>query len=77
MKEKANLNLAWLIEFYANFPDKEKFFKPFFYKLSGNKLLEEQIKNGLSEEEIRKSWKKGLAEFKLIRKKYLLYPDFE
>lgn len=77
MKEKARLNLAWLMEFYSNFSNKENFFKPFFYKLSGNMLLEEQIKSGSSEEEIRKSWKKGLSEFKLIRKKYLIYPDFE
>jgi hypothetical protein len=30
-----------------------------------------------SETEIRKSWEPKLAAFKAIRKKYLLYPDFE
>jgi uncharacterized protein YbbC (DUF1343 family) len=37
----------------------------------------QQIKDGKSEEEIRKSWEPKLSEFKAIRKKYLLYEDFE
>ncbi|MDR2125307.1 MAG: DUF1343 domain-containing protein [Prevotellaceae bacterium] len=49
----------------------------FFNKLAGNAELQEQIKNGLSEEEIRASWKEELTEYKAMRKKYLLYEDFE
>jgi len=37
----------------------------------------QQIKDGKSEEEIRKSWEPALDKFKKIRKKYLLYEDFE
>jgi hypothetical protein len=37
----------------------------------------QQIRDGKSEDEIRKSWEPGLTQFKAIRKKYLLYPDFE
>jgi pyruvate,water dikinase len=37
----------------------------------------QQVKDGKSEEEIRKSWEPALGEFKKMRKKYLLYPDFE
>jgi uncharacterized protein YbbC (DUF1343 family) len=37
----------------------------------------EQIKNGLSASAIRASWQKDLSNFKMIRKKYLLYKDFE
>lgn len=77
MKEKASLNLTWLIDFYSIYPDSDNFFKPFFYKLSGNQVLEEQIQNGMTEKEIRKTWDNGLIEFKKTRKKYLLYPDFE
>ena len=40
-------------------------------------VLMQQIKDGKSEEEIRKSWEPALSEFKKIRKKYLLYEDFE
>lgn len=69
------LNLKWLLEAYTNFTDKEQFFIPFFEKLSGTDLLRQQIKSGLSEDAIRKSWQPDLDKFKAIRKKYLLYED--
>ena len=34
-------------------------------------------RSGKSEEEIRKTWEPKLSEFKAMRKKYLLYDDFE
>lgn len=80
------VQIKYLIEAYRLFPDKENFFlKPqtgyplysFFNRLAGNSELMEQIKSGKSEWEIRNSWKPGLDAFKKIRKKYLLYPDFE
>ena len=37
----------------------------------------QQIKDGKSETEIRKSWEPELATFRAIRKKYLLYTDFK
>jgi len=37
----------------------------------------QQLQQGKTEEEIRDSWQPKLAAFKKIRKKYLLYPDFE
>lgn len=52
-------------------------FKPFFARLAGTKTLAEQIKSGMGEKEIYESWRPALAKFKLIRRKYLLYPDFE
>jgi uncharacterized protein YbbC (DUF1343 family) len=79
------VQLKWLIEAYRLFPDKEKFFilpksgkmeGSFFNKLAGNDQLWQQIKNGVPETEIRKSWEPGLSAFKKIRKKYLLYEDF-
>jgi uncharacterized protein YbbC (DUF1343 family) len=75
-----HLQLKWLLEAYRLFPLKENFFLSsgnFFNKLAGNDLLLQQIKEGKSEEEIRKSWEPGLSNFKKIRKKYLLYRDFE
>jgi uncharacterized protein YbbC (DUF1343 family) len=68
--------LKWLIKAYNNFPDKENFFIPFFEKLSGTDLLRQQIQSGMSEVEIRESWKPGLEEFNKKRKKYILYKDF-
>jgi len=46
-------------------------------KLAGNATLMQQIKDGKSEDEIRKSWQPDIQKFKAIRKKYLLYKDFE
>jgi uncharacterized protein YbbC (DUF1343 family) len=69
--------LQWLIESYNAYPDKEHFFSPFFQKLCGTDQLEQQIKQGITEKEIRQSWAKDLEKFKKIWKKYLIYPDFK
>jgi len=70
------IRLQPIIEAYKNYPNKDKFFIGFFKSLSGTTLLSEQIKTGLSEKEIRKSWQGDLQNFRKIRKKYLLYEDF-
>ena len=80
------VQLKWLMEAYKLFPEKEKFFllpksgnmeESFITKLAGNNDLWQQIKEGKTEKEIRASWEPKLIEFKKIRKKYLLYEDFE
>lgn len=73
------IQLKWLIQAYKLFPDKDKFFlnNGHFNRLAGNDILMKQLKDGRTEEEIRKSWEPGLSNFKAIRKKYLLYKDFE
>ncbi len=80
------VQLKWLIEAYRLFPEKDKFFllpksgkmeESFFNKLAGNNDLWQKVKNATPEKEIRASWEPGLAEFKKMRKKYLLYEDFE
>ena len=75
-KNKDQLNLTWLIKAYEQIKDKGNFFNNFFVKLSGTKDLQQQIENGLSEDEIRENWKEGIEEYKKIRSKYLLYEDF-
>jgi uncharacterized protein YbbC (DUF1343 family) len=67
------LELKWLIKAYNSTTDKSKFFNAFFTKLAGTKKLQQQIESGVSEKEIRESWKKGLIEFKVMRSKYLIY----
>ena len=85
-KVNNHVQLKWLMDAYRLFPVKDSFFrapasgKPedySFNKLAGNAQLMQQIKDGRSETDIRKSWEPALAQFKQIRKKYLLYPDFE
>ena len=66
------LDVSYLIKAYNQNSSKE-FFNNFFTKLAGTKKLQQQIEDHLSEEEIRKTWKKGLNEFKITRNFYLLY----
>lgn len=70
---KNQLNLSWLINAYNQLKDKEIFFNNFFVKLSGTKKLQQQIEEGLSEKEIRNSWKNDLDNYKKTREKYLIY----
>ncbi len=72
-----SLNLNWIIGAYNDFPDKEIFFTDYFNTLAGQSLLRKQIESGLAPDEIKESWKPAIAEFMKIRKKYLLYDDFD
>ncbi len=70
------ISLHWLLEMYHDATDKTKFFNSFFDKLAGGTGLREQITAGVDEATIRASWQPGLAGFRTIRARYLLYPDF-
>jgi uncharacterized protein YbbC (DUF1343 family) len=59
---------------YNAFPEKEKFFVPHFARWAGSNVLAKQVKDGLTEDQIRASWQHDLANFNKIRGKYLLYP---
>jgi len=81
LRKSRQINLQWMMELYKAFPDKDKFFDSKFSKemLSIDKLVgvgnfKDQIRAGIPESEIRKSWEPGLSQFKEMRKKYLLYP---
>lgn len=78
-KTNGKIQIQWLLNAYKLFPLKDSFFLKTnsFHRLSGTDMLMQQIKEGRSEKEIRKSWEPKLSEFKQIRKKYLLYEDFE
>jgi uncharacterized protein YbbC (DUF1343 family) len=76
IKSSRKIYLFWLIGSFNNLKQLT-FFDENFNWHSGNSSLQEQIKAGKSEEEIRKSWENDLNAFKKIRKKYLLYDDFE
>ncbi|WP_235946494.1 exo-beta-N-acetylmuramidase NamZ family protein [Flavobacterium silvaticum] len=69
----AGIELKWLLKAYQDFTDKPKFFISYFTKLAGSPTLQRQIESGMSEAEIRQSWKPGIDEFKKIRKPYEIY----
>jgi uncharacterized protein YbbC (DUF1343 family) len=70
------ISLELVLDAYENAP-KDHFFKNSFNKLAGNDMLQSQIKSRTAEEAIRLSWQNDLQAYKLMRKQYLLYPDFE
>ena len=81
LRKKRQINLSWIKELYAAYPDKARFFDRSYHRqignidrLSGRSEFKQQIIDGVSEEEIRKTWEPGLAAYKEMRKKYLLYP---
>lgn len=81
LRKSKKINIQWIMELYKAHPHKEKFFDT---KLSremnsieiqiGSGLFRQQIIDGKSEEEIRATWEPGLSQYKVMRKKYLLYP---
>lgn len=81
LRKTGKINLSWLIELYKAYPYKEIFFDQKqsnqignFNQLAGVTNLKEQIIDGKSEAEIRRSWELRLSEFKKLRANYLLYP---
>lgn len=67
------VDLSYLIQLYALFPDKDKYFNGGFNAHAGNSVLQQQIRKGMSEAEIRASWQPALDAYKEMRKKYLMY----
>jgi uncharacterized protein YbbC (DUF1343 family) len=81
LRKSRQVNLKWLIDLYKAYPVKDKFFDMSqskqigsFDKLTGTENLKKQIVAGVSEVDIRKSWEPGLSDYKVMRKKYLIYP---
>jgi uncharacterized protein YbbC (DUF1343 family) len=77
LKQQSQINIDYLKHAYELFPSKDKFFNSFFEKLSGTDMLRKQIISGIPADSIRNSWQPALDNFKTIRKKYLIYADFE
>jgi uncharacterized protein YbbC (DUF1343 family) len=70
----AHLDLSYLVEAYRDFSAAgEKFFTPFFVKLAGAPMLQSQVEQGMSAEQIRASWQPMLEKFRQQRSRYLLY----
>jgi uncharacterized protein YbbC (DUF1343 family) len=80
LRRSKTLNLKWMIELFNAYPDKKNFFDRSMSnqindidRLAGTREFKEQIIAGKSEDEIRKTWQPGLASFRKMRQKYLLY----
>lgn len=74
----SEISLEWLIRAHQNYTGKDPFWIKqsgafWIDKLAGTDELRKQIDQGWTEAEIKATWQKDLAEFKLIRAKYLIY----
>ena len=72
-KKLYGLNINWLLDAYRVSENKKDFFNSFFLKLSGTSLLQEQIQQGFTQQQIKNTWQQGLQTYKAMRKNYLLY----
>ena len=74
-KLKGRINLAWLMMAFRDMHNNPDFFTAYFDKLAGTGELRKQIIEEMPEQSIRASWQEGLAKFREIRGKYLIYPE--
>ena len=76
--QKPELNLEEVVWAYSNTSNRNEFFlKNHFYgRLAGTNQLQEQIINKVPIADIQYTWSVPVEEFKVLRKKYLLYKDF-
>ncbi len=79
LQNSKKINWNYLLEAYNAHAKKDSFFNKnnFFEKLSGNKNLRDYVKQHKSIEFIQSAYAEELKKFKIMRKKHLLYPDFD
>lgn len=81
LQSQRQLNLSYILDFYRQLSStaRTEFFRKdnFLDLLAGTSSLRQQITEGKTQNEIRATWQKGLDDYKVLRKKYLLYKDFE
>lgn len=72
------LSLRYLLRFFQLSGSRADFFSSpsFFDRLMGNRQVRRDILAGKSEAGIRSSWQKELAAYRVLRRQYLLYPDY-
>jgi uncharacterized protein YbbC (DUF1343 family) len=73
------LDLSYFVAAFERINDPAKFWKSkrWIELLSGDSLFYQQINNRVPVAKIKESWQPEIKRYKALRKKYLLYPDFE
>lgn len=71
------LTLKYLLNYYQELKDDTTFFRDYIDLLAGTKEFRKQVEANWTEEQIRATWQPQLDTYKAMRKKYLLYKDFE
>lgn len=73
-KIKKGIQLNFILRAYENSKNKSQFFNDFFFKLSGNQTLIDDIKIGFKEIDIKNKWSEAIKSYNKMRQPYLLYP---
>ncbi|HZK95115.1 MAG TPA: DUF1343 domain-containing protein [Prolixibacteraceae bacterium] len=78
LREVPKFTLSFFSDWLHKFKNKDEFLTSSkgFNQLMGNDTVLKLILEGKGEAEIRKSWETELANYRAVRQKYLLYPDF-
>jgi uncharacterized protein YbbC (DUF1343 family) len=81
LRKSKRINIEWMITLYKAYPEKDNFFDRTqsiqignIDGLAGVSDFKKQIIAGKTAEEIQASWEPKLSQYKMMRKKYLLYP---
>ncbi len=79
LEEVPRFTLKYFLDFYKKYENEEEFLtrENWFNLLAGTDKLIALIREGKKEADMLDYFEKELEEFKDLRKKYLLYPDFE
>ncbi len=76
--KSVGFDLRYLHDAYTNYEMDDFVLKNnFLDKLAGTDRVRKMLLAGKTVAEIEQTWESDLAEFKRLRKQYLLYPDFE
>lgn len=79
LEEVPTFTLKYFLDFYHKYKHESDFLtrERWLNLLAGTDDLIQQIRAGKTEKEILDSWQPELENYKKLRKKYLLYPNFE
>ena len=79
LSQVPEFTLKYFLEFYHHYKNEKDFLtrENWLNLLAGTDDFIKQIREGKSETEILNSWQPQLEQYKEIRRKYLLYPDFK
>ena len=79
LEAQSRLNFDWVVKMWGLTNNKSDFFRKdgFFRLLTGDPKIRLMIENNKTSFEIWKSFQQEVKQFKQVRKKYLLYKDFE
>lgn len=79
LQKQTQLDLDLLLNFYQAAPSslQAQFFNKnnFFNKLAGTERVQAMIRAGTTAEALRASWEEDLEVYRVLRRKYLLYPE--